>query len=158
MYYSISRNKKPKSLEDVMYFYYDVRIDKKDYNSGLYKQVCKRTTSDFPCIDELKFILEYQLNNEVNKNNSQRIEYKSGNIEYRYTIQSEGFGCDDFYELTRIDGNNCGRYTRYILYVGTTYDNNGDLNSVGIRNSYVDENDLRELLNCVNKFIKYALE
>lgn len=149
---------KIKNTEDIMYYYYDVKIFKK--RDGKCELVCKRHTYDFPCILELQWILNYQLNNKVTKEDGQKIEYSNGEIRYKRTLETEGFACDDFYEITRIDSeseddDNC---FRYVVYCGTTYDFNGDLNSLGIRTPYVKESDIKELLKCVNEFIQYSID
>ena len=70
---------------------------------------------------------------------------------------TEGFACDDFYEITKsVDSQ--GNDERYIVYCGTTFDSQGDLNSSGIRTPYVTRNDIEELLLCVTNFINYSLE
>ena len=149
---------KIKNTEDIMYYYYDVKIFKK--RDGKCELVCKRYTYDFPCILELQWILNYQLNNKVTKEDGQKIKYSNGEIMYKRTLETEGFACDDFYEITRIDSeseddDNC---FRYVVYCGTTYDFNGDLNSLGIRTPYVKESDIKELLKCVNEFIQYSID
>ena len=146
---------KIKDNKDIMHYYYDVKIFKKINNKC--ELVCKRYTYDFPSIFQLQLILNYQLNNKVTKEDGQKIEYESGEVKYRRTLETEDFACDDFYEITRIDSedddnDNC---FGYIVYCGTTYDFDGDLNSSGIRTPYVKENDIKELLKCVNEFIQY---
>ena len=149
---------KIKDNKDIMHYYYDVKIFKKINNKC--ELVCKRYTYDFPSIFQLQLILNYQLNNKVTKEDGQKIEYESGEVKYRRTLETEDFACDDFYEITRIDSedddnDNC---FGYIVYCGTTYDFDGDLNSSGIRTPYVKENDIKELLKCVNEFIQYYID
>lgn len=151
------------NIKGIMYYYYTIKIYKKylsydKYNKDMakYSLVSTRMTYDFPCITELKDIIEYQLKNDP-KINGQKDEYRSGLIEYRKTLSTEGFACDDFYEITKLSGDEDNEF-KYIVYVGTTYDSQGDLNSVGIRTPYVTEDDIKELLKCVNSFIKYSID
>ena len=75
---------KVKDIEDFMYYYYTVKIFKKveEYEDDNDKPVIKeglvseRHTYDFPCIDELKWILEEILKTDPRKN-GQVLESKS---------------------------------------------------------------------------------
>ena len=152
-----------KNVKDFMYYYYTVKIFKKveiydeDYEPIIKeKLVAERSTYDFPCIDELKWILEYQLKNNPIET-GQKIEYQNGDIIYREIQCTEGFACDDFYELSK-STNDKGKDETYIFYVGLTYDVQGNLTSEGIRTPYVDRSDLEELLKCVNAFIEYTID
>ena len=154
---------KERKQNNIMYYSYKVSIFKKyiDYdendNEFVNKQlVSERYADDFNTIEQLQRILDFQLKDNTVKN-GQRIEYQSGKIEYRKTLQSEGFACDDMYEITKIvDENN--NNDKYIVYVGNTYDFQGVSNSCGIRTSYVCSEDIKELLKCVNEFIDYSIE
>ena len=144
-----------KDFNDIMYYYYTVKIFKKIDNSKEIL-VSERYVYDFPCIDELKWIIEHQLNNNPTIN-GQKIEYNSGDIRYRETFETEGFACEDFYSISKsTDENN--KNERYSIYIGTTYDNNGDLTSNGIRTPYINKHDLKELLKCVDSFIQYSID
>ena len=151
--------------KDIMYYYYTVKIFKKmiDWDDEddekeivTWKLVSKRKVYDFPSIVDLKWILDYQLNDDTTIG-GQKIEYTNGHIAYSKVMCTEGFACDDLYEIrkiVRIQDN----LERYVVYVGTTFDIQGDLNSSGIRTPYVERKDIEELLNCVNSFIKYSIE
>ncbi|TBX14288.1 hypothetical protein BFS06_13845 [Clostridium perfringens] len=152
-----------KDETEIMYYYYTVKVFKKieDYDKNdkiitKYKLVTKRNVYDFPCITELKAILEYQLKDDTTMN-GQKIKYNSGDIHYSKVMATEGFACDDFYEIKKII-NTKNKKERYVVYVGTTYDFQGDLNSVGIRTPYVERADIEELLKCVSEFIKYSID
>lgn len=152
-----------KDEKDIMYYYYTVKIFKKviewddnDKEIVKWKLVGKRNASDFPSILELKWMLNYQINDNT-AINGQKIEYQSGEIRYSKTVATEGFACDDFYEITKIVDDN-GEVINYVVYTGVTYDCNGDLNSNGIRTQYVYSKDIIELSKCVSDFIKYSLE
>lgn len=152
-----------KREEEIMYYYYTVKIFKKiiewddnDNEVTKWKLVSKRSTSDFPTILELKWILDYQLKDNTIIN-GQKIEYNSGAIKYSKVMATEGFACDDFYEITK-SVNSEGKDDRYIVYCGTTFDTQGDLNSSGIRTPYVCKKDIEELFKCVTGFIQYSLD
>lgn len=144
-----------KDFKDIMYYYYTVKIFKKIDNSKEIL-VSERDVYDFPCIDELKWIIEHQLNNNPTIN-GQKIEYQSGDVRYKETFESEGFACEDFYSISKsTDENN--KNERYSIYIGTTYDDNGDLTSNGIRTPHINRIDLKELLKCVDSFIQYSID
>lgn len=144
-----------KDFNDIMYYYYTVKIFKKN-NKSKEILVSERYVYDFPCITQLKWIIEHQLNNNPTIN-GQKIEYESGDIIYREIFESEGFACEDFYSISKsTDENN--KNEKYSIYIGTTYDGNGDLTSNGIRTPYINRLDLKELLNCVDGFIQYSID
>ncbi|NGU31166.1 hypothetical protein G6Z34_13835 [Clostridium perfringens] len=147
----------------IMYYYYTIKLYKKfgtwdkNHNEMMdWKLVSKRRAYDFPCITELECILNLQLKDDT-KINGQKNEYRDGDIDYRKTMSTGGFACDDFYEITKIVDDEDDS-ERYIVYAGTTYDFQGDKNSVGIRTPYVEREDIEEFLKCVQEFIKYSLE
>lgn len=151
------------SEEDIMYYYYTVKIFKKvtewtgnDEEIIKWKLVGKRGTHDFPCILDLKWLVEHQLNDDT-RIDGQKIEYRNGEVNYSKTMSTGGFACDDFYEISkRVDSE--GNDERYVVYCGTTYDIQGDLNSAGIRTPYVYKEDIEELFKCVSSFIQYSIE
>lgn len=148
---------------EIMYYYYTVKIFKKivqwdddDNEIVKLKLVADRWTHDFPTILQLKWILNYQLNDD-SRIDGQKHEYQSGNIRYSKVMSTEGFACEDFYEITK-SVNSEGEDEEYIVYCGTTFDLQGDLNSAGIRTPYIYRKDIEELLECVSSFIQYSLE
>ena len=152
-----------KDINEIMYFYYTVKLYKKvqscDFkgNRTINKKfLAGRYVHDFPCIAQLKDIIEYQLEDDT-KNGGQKIEYVNGNIAYSKTLSTEGFACEDFYELTKIV-NEDSSDKRFIFYVGLTYDIQGDLNSAGIRTPYINRSDIKELYNCISDFANYAID
>lgn len=148
--------------KEIMYYYYTVKLFKKvsewdDHDKEFIKWrlVSKREVYDFPCIKELQWILDYFLtNNDIT--DCQKIEYQSGKVEYSKRMMTEGFACDDFYEITKFMDSN-RQDERYVVYCGTTFDYQGDF-SVGIRTPYVERKDVKELLSCVNEFIQYSID
>lgn len=154
---------KLKDEKDIMYYYYTVKIFKKivehadidsDEEIERWERVCERSTYDFPMIFEFKEIIKYQLNDNTIIDGQKIYGY---NKKYKKSIFTEGFACDDFYELTKI-ADESGSNASYILYAGTTFDCQGDLNSSGVRTPYLEEQDIRELLECVSSFIQYSID
>jgi hypothetical protein len=152
------------SEKGIMYYYYTVKVFKKivvdwDDNDNeiiKWKLVGSRCTHDFPMILDLKWILDYQLNDDT-RIDGQKHEYQSGDIRYSKVQTTEGFACDDFYEINKsVDSE--GKDERYIVYCGTTFNCQGDLNSAGIRTPYVDRKAIEELFKCVSSFVQYSLD
>lgn len=148
---------------EILYYYYTVKIFKKISSWGeedrhiiTEELVTERSAYDFPQVVDLKNILEFQLKDDTTVG-GQKLEYTSGDIRYSKVVATEGFACDDFYEVTK-SVNPEGLDDRYIVYCGTTFDPQGDLNSSGIRTPYVDREDIEELAACVNAFIDYSLK
>ena len=151
------------STRQIMYFYYTVKVFRKIYDDWdeekdeeilKWDLVCERDTHDFPTILQLKEILKYMKDVDT-KEKGQKIEYRSGKVSYRLTLETEGFACDDFYELTKITDDK-GKNS-YIFYMGTTFDSQGDLNSAGIRTPYLNDDDIKELNKCVNSFLRFTI-
>lgn len=152
------------SINEIMYYYYDVKIYKHVVVSYLddenmtevyrWKLVAERHTYDFPCIEQLKGIIEYLLDKK-DKKDCQVIRYRSGDVAYNYTLSTEGFACEDFYQISKTFGGK--RKASYNVYVGCSFDTQGDLNSQGIYCSYVSESDIKELLKCINSFFEYTI-
>lgn len=158
---------KPGNIKEngIHHYFYEVKIFNKIYSGYpnnndelMYKwrTVSKRNTLDFPKIEELQVLLNYILKLNPVKN-GQKIKYIHDKIEYRETINTEGFACDDFYEITKIT-NDKGLEPKYNLYMGCTFDFVGDCNSTGIRIEYLTEEDVKELLKCVNSFIDFSID
>jgi hypothetical protein len=150
------------SHTDILHYYYSVKIYKKTHEwdedgsqSTEQELVCERDTYDFPRILDLKEIVGFQLNDNTVMN-GQKNEYTFGDARYSKVLSTDGFACDDFYEVSK-SVNADGGEERYTVYCGTTFDAQGDLNSVGLRTPYVKREDLEQLLKCVNEFIQYSL-
>lgn len=151
------------SEKEILYYYYTVKIFKKvsawddeDNEVSKWELISERSTHDFPTIVQLKWLLGFQLNDNPIID-GQKTTYANGTVRYAKTTATDGFACDDFYEITKsVDEK--GFDERYIMYCGTTFDAQGDLNSVGIRTPYVTRTDMEELLSCVTGFIHHSLE
>lgn len=150
--------------DQIMYYYYNVKIyrkfddwDKNDNEIVKWELVSERGTHDFPNILDLKYILELQLSDDT-RIDGQKHTYQSGDIGYSKTFSTDGFACDDFYEITKYVYDDEEREDRYIVYCGNTYDYQGDLNSSGIRTPYVKEEDIICLKQCVDEFISFSID
>jgi hypothetical protein len=153
------------SIKDILYYYYTVEIYKKVYHKwdedndkAIYKWslVAKRNTHDWPCIEQLLDILEYIKDLDI-ITNGEKHEYRSGNVKYSKHFHTEGFACDDFYEITKYV-NEKGKTDGYVVYIGCTFDSEGDLNSVGIRTPYINQKDIDALYKCVKGFVDYSIK
>lgn len=148
----------------IMYYYYNVKILKKvatykniDEDKPIYKwkTLTEINTYDFPCIQQLKDIINYQINNNPTKN-GQKIRYLDGDIKYKETLSTEGFACDDFYEISKYSDDK-GLENHYSIYFGCTLDIQSSMDNEGIRINYIDEEEIKELLKCVNDFISFSI-
>lgn len=153
------------STDEIMYYYYSVKIYKKitvDYDEATdepirkWRLVANRDTYDFPSIFQLKWIIDeiLKLNPTIN---GQKNTYRNGDIRFSFTYETEGFGCDDFYSITK-DVTDKNTDERYTVYMGVTFDTQGDLNSAGIRTPYVKRKDIVELSKTVEGFLKYTVD
>lgn len=155
------------SIEEIFYNYYcvDIFCIEKLYNEDTdetttrWKKITSTSTYDFPCITQLQLILESILKTEEPITDGQKISYMNGKIGYRFSYNTEGFGCDDFYELSRIRfEENAGADDEFTLYAGCSLDVDSDENSIGFRTPYLTENDIIELKNCVDSFIEFEIQ
>ncbi len=130
------------NIEDILYYYYCVRICKKyeDYDKNereiiKTELVSETYTHDFPCISQLQYMINNFIENDDN-----------------HIMSTQGLACDDFYEIIKHYDNN------YSFYCGVSYNIQSDLNSEGIRVSNITIDDLKELKKCVNSFIEYSID
>lgn len=153
------------SSKDIMYYYYVISIFKNvviDWNEKTgeeihgWELVTSRDTHDFDCIRQLQFILNEMLTNDSIED-CQRIKYQNGNVEYQKVLRTEGFGCDDYYEITKIR-NEKDNKNHYHVYVGCAFDSNGVKENVGIKTEFVSTEDLKALKECVDNFISYSIK
>lgn len=166
------------SVNCIMYFYYNVSIYKKitEYNEELdknekkWKKVSTVSTYDFPTIEQLQFMLNEMLNKEIKLEDCRKITYytqdknhnpiPSGRYGYEYSLESEGFDSDDYYQITRLlicDENNKNNIETFSIYVGASL-GTMPFASAGIKYPRLDREDLQALYDCVNGFIKYAID
>ena len=159
--------------KDIMYLYYTVCIYKRktkyiktakgSKKAQGWKLVAKRNVYDFPCLIQLIFILDTILHKEMDFDTCRKLNFQSGAIGYEQSLETEGFACDDFYEVKhRVvyedESLSSIAYEEYCLYAGCSYDTQGDLQSEGIRNSYVTKMDLELLYECATSFLQNGIE
>ena len=158
-----------KSVDDIMYFYYTMKVYRKAYNyiekktpngveeieNEYWKLIGSTHTHDFPCVQQLEQIITLLLDADTSKD-GEKHEYRSGTIVYSKHYWTEGFGCDDFYELTKFT-NQTTKESYYVLYVGVSSDPMGSIESEGVRIPYLSEHDIKKLLNCIREFFKYVV-
>ena len=160
-YSKIEKNNKNNGI---MYYYYIIAVyqkkhcynDKTNTSKNKWFRVAQKWTHDFPTIQQLQFMINYLLESNPIEN-GQKHTYRSGKIEYSKTEHTEGFGCDDFYELTKYVDEK-GNPSHYTFYVGCAIDSMCDVNSVGIRTPYLSHTDILELKNFVDSFINYSID
>ena len=155
--------------EEIMYFYYQIKvfymqekyIDNPDSEDGydivnVWKLLVNRATYDFPCIKQLIWMLEEALNYSGPVTDGQKVVYSNGKTRYMFNYFTEGFGCDDFYQITKIVDEKENK-DFWILYIGGSFDPQGDENSIGVRTPYIKREDVEELLKCAKSFVEYAM-
>lgn len=158
-----------KNIDDIMYFYYQMKVYRKAYNyieketpNGIeeveneyWKLIGETHTHDFPCVQQLEQMILSMLDTDTSID-GEKHEYRSGTVFYSKHCWTEGFACDDFYELTKFT-NQTTNESYYVLYVGVSSVSMGSLSSEGIRIPYVSESDIKKLLKCVREFFKYVV-
>ena len=165
-----------KSIKDIMYLYYNVAIykdkisyDFDDEECHSWEKLTEQSVYDFPTIEQLQFILNKMLNEEIKEEDCRKITYympskegyiPSGSVGYEFTMESEGFVTEDYYKITRVlkkDKEGKIEDIDYSLFVGTNFGSNPTA-SVGVNYTKLTEKDLKALYKCVNRFIENAIE
>lgn len=171
-----------KNVKDILYYYYTVKIYKSTYieepiymenendNSKVEHERAKKWelvsevhTHDFPCITQLQWILNYLIDECDPIKDGQKNEYKNGTVTRTYTVRTEGWGCDDFYEIKKTvlekwnECTNTERYPLYSLFVGCGIEDECPQSYNGINICHLTEGDIFELQKCVNSFIQYSI-
>ena len=161
-----------KSIKDILYYYYKLKVykhqvvdylDEDDPNYDetndeiwKWKLVMERDIYDFPGIFWFQNALNI-ISQPINKEDCQKIELRNNKYEYRYSLTNVDFiANDDIYELTKIYHYN--NNISFVLFIGGSWDVQGDLNGCGIRCPYLNEADIMELKKCIDEFIKYSME
>lgn len=147
-----------KSIEDILYLYYNMTIYIKEDSKWIKKN--NVYTYDFPKIIALKKILNIMLNHKYTKEECQLNEYEPNNKMYSYTLSTDSFLCDDTFRLTRYDlyDDNELDSTSYTLYCGCSISNCGDINTIGINMINLSDDEIKNLETCVNEFLAYVIE
>jgi hypothetical protein len=157
------------SREDILFFYYTLEIYKKvrawsvddDDDDVLnetyeYELVSEREMYDFPGILWFEAALD-DIMKLSNKEVFQKCEL-ANNLGYVYTFTHSNieFVVEDAYEITKKYGYH--NKVSYSLYIGNSLDWQGNLNSVGMNVSYINNEDIKVVKKWVTSFIDYALK
>lgn len=159
-----------KDVNNILYLYYDVDIYSHSYIYNKNGKECKNwnkvasvKTYDFPTILQLQSMLNKMLNEEIALEDCRKINYYAHNefdsIGYEYICRTEGFFCDDHYQITRILRKKEGISDNisYMFYAGASIDSQGSISSIGMT-TYSTEEGMKKLLECVNTFIKDTID
>ena len=152
-----------KDVKDILYYYYDMFIYTKKYEYKEDELVSKWNlvtscyTHDFPEIidfnDLIKYILKLDLNKKKTRKKAQKIIYTDKTKEYSYKMNVENCLFDDYYEITKTQK---GKKKNYSLYIGCSISSQGNRRTTGI-SFKLNEEDLKNLLDCTEIFINYSI-
>ncbi len=142
------------SVKEIMYYYYKVRIYTKNRK---WKKINEVSVYDFPSIDALKNMITFMLKDLDIIKDGQKIEMIDGDYLYRYTLDSLGFIGEDYYEITKEYNPNIKK-NYYSVFIGCPFDFQGDVEFSGIKLTNITEEDIIELLNCVENFIQFSID
>lgn len=161
-----------KDKNGILYYYYTVEIYKyvyvepevePDWNEDLekyYDWVLFHTTytHDFPQVESLSAIIEELMNDDMSE--AQIIHLRNDGILKRKMINTDDFMYEDYYEITKeVSSTTQTPYQPfYSLYVGFGVESDADLNTLGAKVQIIYEEEMIELKNCVDAFIKYSID
>ena len=150
-----------KDEKGIMYYYYTTTLYMKNYKEE-WKEMCNVVSYDFPCIFQLIDMLKMFIDGNIKDEDCQKIRYydnkENENIGHKYVLETEGFLCDDFYQLERIKKRRGEEENiNYNLYIGLSQRTDTYM-SFGTRIEYLKIEDLKELLKCAIEFVKYSLD
>ena len=149
--------------DDFRFFYYTMktytrnRMKKKGW-----KEISSVEAYDFPMLLQLKYMLERVLG-DIPYEECRKIQYyfrdEPAGTGYDWIGTTEGFACDDWYEVgkTVIMDVDSETRERFSLYAGCSTDPQGGQVSVGVRLDYVDRKGIELLLECVESFLGYMI-
>ncbi len=141
----------------IMYFYYTFNTYKKSGN-GRWKKLETQMAYDFPGIFALKEVLNYMVNTLDIVKDGQKLHLDDGSINYTYKIDTNGFVSEDYYEVTK-EYNSTTKKTFYHIFFGTSVCKyQGDVNFTGLRIANITEKEIKELMDCTNAFISFAID
>lgn len=157
---SIQSEKEPmimESMEDILYFYYDMKIW--DASKRKKKLVARVSTSDFPAIIALKYMLDEAINDDV-ATNCQVSGLHMELMLYQKHWDTFGYMMEDSYSLTKSvvrdkDGNNESGYS-YSFFAGCSSIDTSE--SKGCVFASLNDDEIIELKQCVDSFIQYAID
>lgn len=143
-----------KDENDIFYYYYAIKIYRKD-RDGIAHKIFENITHDFPCIIELKYILEHLLDMMPDEN-WQTIHFgdEDDTIEKRYMMKTGGFGNDDKCSVTKYIRENSEFYSFFFGFP----QEDGFGTAWGILLDKLEREEIESLLNCVKAFINYSIE
>lgn len=143
--------------EDILYFYYDVKIFAKRWYNNRYKwcKVAKVRTHDFPAMECLLDIVKEFLGRKEPDEHWSQFPWGNQTKFYHITDCTNAMRTEDFYELTK---NILPAYNKewYNLYIGCRQ---GELrDTIGIRLTDLKKDDIIQLKRCLEKFLKFSID
>lgn len=155
-----------KNSNSILYYYYVVDLYTRN-DEDKWKKVASIMTHDAPCIQQLQYLLETFIEDKITDKDCQKVNYYSHFIDesiigYNYTLTTEGFWCDDYYQIERLKKVRKVKgeeetSVEYNLFVGLSPREGSCVNN-GIKVLNLEKEDLQALLNCVNAFIQYSID
>lgn len=146
-----------KSSDDILYYYYDFKVMKRMRSSdgeAEWKVIAETETYDFPAICAFCSILDELINFQTRVDEEWEI-YENDEDEKSYG-RSYSVGhqfSEDCYEVKKyMYPETCSK--SYSLFAGV---NTCRFGAEGIRIPYINEMEMRELLKCVEEFIRYSI-
>ena len=157
-----NEKKNIKSLEEVMYYMYDVDVYTKeteylDDDKELTKWVKSFATRayDFPGLPYLQGVLDELLKQKEPNDEYMTIKYKDGSESKSYTFRNDDFFCEDIYNITKtFHPDDYTLKVGYDLEFGTCKDGYNQI--VKVINS--EEDEIKKLKEVVDNFIKMSIE
>ena len=146
-----------KRESQIMYFYYTFNIYKKAKN-GKWAKIESQNAYDFPGIFSLRDVLDYMINQLDIIKDGQKTKLSDGSINYAYKLDTKGFISEDYYEVTK-EFNSSVKHNYYNLFFGCSICKyQGDVNFTGLRLANIEESEIKELMDCINAFISFAMD
>lgn len=133
-----------KSIDDIMYLYYNVSIYSKGKN---YKKIAEVATYDAPALKSLIDLLDSFINSTINIEEDGQKIYQSGRlVGYAYTGEAIG---EDWYKIVQTTNSD----NMFSVFIGTCVDFYHPF-TVGVNVNGLNLDDLKELYKCVTTFIQ----
>lgn len=146
---------KVSEIEDIMYYYYRVRVYVKMFDLKKWRKISDIRTHDFPMLPELQYFMTEAIVDDCAS--GEHYTLCDGNEYYKKVWNTDGFGCDDYYEITKIVSNNKVE-AQYYFYAGVSIDGNGGKVNIGARSDYINTKDMEALKQCIDSFIEYSMQ
>lgn len=164
------------NTNQIMYMYYTVDIyqrkvkyqPKKNISYKYWEKISSACAYDFPCLEQLRFLLEKVLG-DIPFEECRKIQYYHREeliddiVGYEWKGTSEGFICDDYYEVekTVVLEEEKDKKENFTLYFGAPTQSCGEGSSFtysGVKIDYVTREGIELLLQCVNEFFEYGIK